>query len=88
MTRPVLLLLAAIALIVAACGGSASSATPSGPAAPDHLAGTTWTVVSVNGRVSIAERRPTVSFAADQIQGNGGAMRSVGATPTTLPPGP
>ena len=75
--------------IVAAIGGcsdevGASGSPPSG--AISTLSGTSWIVVSVNGRSPIAGAVPTLAFDAEQIKGffgcnqGGGRYRVDGAT--------
>lgn len=60
----------AILLLVAACGGSGAS-SPAGTA-PSTLAGTAWTVQTVDGKAAVAGKEPTVAFADTTIAGSGG----------------
>lgn len=60
----------AILLLVAACGGSAAS-SPAG-SAPSTLAGTAWTVRTVDGNVAVAGKQPTAAFAETTVAGSGG----------------
>ena len=64
-----LIVVVAIALAAAGCGGEApvSSSTPGGSVTA--LAGTSWIVVTVNDRTPIAGAVPTLSFTGDRIQG-------------------
>jgi heat shock protein HslJ len=67
-------ILSALAVILLACGASSTQdpGTPSAPPAPSQLDGTTWTVISVGGRNSVPDHRPTVTFADHRVQGSGG----------------
>lgn len=75
--------------IVAAIGGCSDAVGPSAsppPGAVSTLAGTSWIVVSVNGRSPIAGAVPTLAFDAGTIKGffgcnqGGGRYRLDGAT--------
>ena len=77
---------ALVALLVAACGGSSGSASPSGVTPPATLAGTNWGVVSVGGRPSVPASTPFIGFTADRAQGTGGCNQFGGSytyDPTT-----
>ncbi len=67
-----LILLVAILLTVAACGGESepSGAPPDG--VPATLTDTAWIVRSVAGRAPIPGAVPTISFSATQLAGTGG----------------
>jgi heat shock protein HslJ len=57
-------------LVLAACD---AEAVPSGPGSgPTALAGTSWTVASVAGRLPVAPAPPTVTFSATRATGSGG----------------
>ena len=60
----------ALLLLVAACGGSAAS-SPSG-SAPSTLAGTNWTVRTVDGAAAVPGKEPTAAFADTTVAGSGG----------------
>lgn len=83
------LAIAIVALLVAACGGSSSSASPlsvTPPCCPATLAGTNWGVVSVAGQPSIPASIPFIGFTADRVQGTGGCNQFGGGyiyDPTT-----
>jgi heat shock protein HslJ len=65
----------ALGLVVAACGpGAASSPSPSGPPAGSvpTLEGTSWIVLSVNGRSPVPGAVPTIQFSASRVSGTGG----------------
>jgi heat shock protein HslJ len=63
-----LLVILAIALTSAGCsGGAPSSGPPRG--AVGQLTGTSWIVVTVDGRSPVAGAVPTLAFTADRIQG-------------------
>jgi heat shock protein HslJ len=85
--RPVVIaILLAVALAVAGCGGEPdpSGSPPAG--ALTTLAGSSWAVVSVNGRPPIPGHVPTVAFEAERISGSGGCNQFGGqyqADPTT-----
>jgi heat shock protein HslJ len=84
------LALLSIALAFAACGGDTG---PSGspPRASGHsvggssagtgstLAGTSWIVVSVNGRSPVPGAVPTFRFDADRVSGSGGCNQFGGS---------
>ena len=62
----------AILVAVAGCGvGQAPSPTPPG-STPSTLAGTSWTVKSVNGRPPVPGAVPTITFDAANVTGTGG----------------
>jgi len=68
------LALATVSIAVLA-SGCASSPEPSAPVEPVHpatLAGTSWTVVSVNGRAPVAGFEPSVTFGAASVTGSDG----------------
>jgi heat shock protein HslJ len=82
-SRLVLAVVAALALLVAACGSSAAtptstpSATTAAPAASLELAGTSWRLtryLSPDGAVFTvpAAVTPLAEFTADQVSGNAG----------------
>ena len=78
--------LALVALLVAACGGSSGSASPSDVTPPATLAGTHWGVVSLAGRPSVPASTPFIGFTADRAQGTGGCNQFGGSytyDPTT-----
>jgi heat shock protein HslJ len=71
--RPVVIaVLLAMAVAVAGCGGEPdpSGSPPAGSLAT--LAGSSWAVVSVNGRPPIPGHVPTVAFESERISGSGG----------------
>jgi heat shock protein HslJ len=82
------LALAIVSIAVLALG-CASSPEPSAPVEPVHpatLAGTSWTVVSVNGRAPVAGFEPSVTFGPANVSGSdgcnqfGGTYRYEGAS--------
>ena len=65
------------AVVFAACGGGSTSSpgasvTPSGPAAPASLAGTSWTAISVGGQPVVADHPPTARFGPAEVDGTTG----------------
>jgi heat shock protein HslJ len=68
----------ALLVIVATVGACSGDATPSGSGtgpsggAVPPLAGTSWIVVSVDGRTPVAGAVPVVTFDADRVGGTGG----------------
>lgn len=71
----VAVIVALLAFLVAACG--ADEPTPSGPAGdhPTTLAGTSWTVVAINGIQVSREAQPAFGFDASTVKGSGGCNR-------------
>jgi heat shock protein HslJ len=65
-------LVALVAALVAACGGSGASSSPSVAGWPATLVGTNWGVVSVAGQASVPAHTPFIGFTADRAQGTGG----------------
>jgi heat shock protein HslJ len=63
---------ALVAMLVAACGGSGDPPSPSVAGWPATLAGTNWGVVSVAGQPSVPASTPFIGFTADRTQGTGG----------------
>ncbi len=85
---PIALIVALVALLVAACGGSGASSRPPDAVAgwPATLAGTNWGVVSVGGQPSVPASTPFIGFTADRAQGTGGCNQFGGSytyDPTT-----
>lgn len=67
---PSLALLIGLTLALAACDAEAA---PSGPGSgPTDLAGTSWTVASVAGRLPVPGSSPTLTFTATGASGSGG----------------
>ena len=60
-----------LAVAVAACS-LGDPPSPSTPAAPDTLAGSSWKAVSVAGRSTVVGREPTLAFEANRVSGSGG----------------
>jgi len=58
-----------LALLIAGC---AHVGTASNRPAARSLAGTHWTITSINGAAPTARRKAEVSFTADRISGNAG----------------
>lgn len=81
-----LVLLIAIVLVVAGCGGEAPSESLPGGALP-FLSGTSWIVVSVNDRAPIAGAVPTVVFAASRVSGFAGCNQFGGSYQFDAPSG-
>ena len=65
-------LVATLVVLLAAC--SAPATPPGGSVGPrlGALTGTTWRVVTVNGRVPVAGGKPTAIFTATQVTGSAG----------------
>ena len=63
-----------VAFVLAACSAAASSSsvTPTGPAAPDTLAGTSWTAIFVAGQPVAPDHAPTAIFTAAEVAGTTG----------------
>jgi heat shock protein HslJ len=59
-----------VALVLGACSAPSPEVSPEGR--PTTLAGTSWRVVSVGGRLPVALAVPTASFGDDRITGTGG----------------
>ena len=68
---PRLLALAIVASIALAACDAEPSPSPSGPG-PSSLAGTSWTLVSVNGRLPVPLAPPTLAFTDTDAFGTGG----------------
>lgn len=62
--------LASAALLIGCAHDGATMTT--GGAAPPKLAGTSWTIASINGAAPTAERKAEVRFSEDRISGNAG----------------
>lgn len=80
------LALLTIALAIAACGGDTAPSGSPPPGTGSPLAGTSWIVVSVNGRSPVPGAVPTVRFDADRVSGSGGCNQFGGsyrANPST-----
>lgn len=72
-------LVAILLVLFAAC--SSPSAPPDGSTGPGlgTLTGTSWRVVTVNGRTPMAGAEPTATFTATQLTGNAGCNHYGGA---------
>jgi heat shock protein HslJ len=57
MTRTVWLLVATLALVLTACGGSSS--------ATHDIKGTAWTVSTIGGQATVPGAQPTIAFGSD-----------------------
>jgi len=69
--------LAALLVLVTACGNTASSSAPT-------LSGTSWTIVSINRFPTIATAQPTAVFSADgKVSGNAGCNTYSGTYTST-----
>jgi heat shock protein HslJ len=95
-SRPLLRALVSLSLMLAnvGCGGGSASSSLSGAAggAPGTLAGTAWTVRTLDGRASVAGKEPTVAFDATTVSGSAGCNTYSGdyiydAASATLTPG-
>jgi heat shock protein HslJ len=64
------------ALVLTACGGSSpgssASVTPTTPAAPDTLSGTSWKAITVAGQAVVVGHEPTATFTAAEVAGTTG----------------
>ena len=72
-------MVALLLLLFAAC--SSPAAPPDGSGGPQlaDLTGTSWRVVTVNGRVPMAGAEPTAIFTANQVNGSAGCNHYGGA---------
>jgi heat shock protein HslJ len=66
------LAVAVLAVLVAAACTSAPSPDVVPDVVPATLAGSTWRLVTVDGREPVRGREPTVEFSVDRVQGSGG----------------
>ncbi|HEX5013933.1 MAG TPA: META domain-containing protein [Candidatus Limnocylindrales bacterium] len=65
-------LLVLLSLVLAGCSQAGAEMSPT-PTAPQSLAGSSWTAISVSGAAPLQGREPTLVFADDQrINGNTG----------------
>ncbi|OGO56812.1 MAG: hypothetical protein A2V84_09140 [Chloroflexi bacterium RBG_16_70_13] len=72
---PLIAVVAVIAILVAACGGTGTSPTPS----PLALEGTTWTATLIDDAPPVAGAEPTIRFEGGQAAGTTGCNLYGGA---------
>jgi heat shock protein HslJ len=78
--RKLLSLVGSLAILLAACGGSGSSPTPTSPAgSPLDLEGTTWRATLIRDTSPLAGAEPTIRFEGGQAGGTTGCNTYGGA---------
>lgn len=74
-----ILLVTVTLLVFASCATTTTPAAPApSPTPPVSLAGTSWTVLAVNGAPVNPSAVPTLEFSAEQVSGTGGCNRYFG----------
>jgi len=72
-------LVATLVVLLTACGAPATPTDGSVGPRLGALTGTTWRVVTVNGRVPVPGAEPTAAFTATHVTGSGGCNHYGGA---------